>query len=224
MGSRRARRGDGGALRHRRHAPRSCARTRAHATRSSRSSSTTRARPTASAKEIEELGTSLMRELERYIVLQVVDIRWREHLENMDYMREGIHLRGDGPEGSRSSSTATRGTSCSTSSDRLIREEVVLPLFHAEVDAPEDADEALQQRGGTAARTATSRYEHGIARRRGGDRGRRRRRDGDRRSRRRRVGLDLDGAASSSREHENIGRNDPCWCGSRQEVQACHGA
>ena len=35
-----------------------------------------------------------MRELERYMVLQVVDIRWREHLENMDYMREGIHLRG----------------------------------------------------------------------------------------------------------------------------------
>ena len=35
-----------------------------------------------------------MRDLERYIVLQVVDIRWREHLENMDYMREGIHLRG----------------------------------------------------------------------------------------------------------------------------------
>ena len=36
----------------------------------------------------------LMRDLERFIVLQTVDIRWREHLENMDYMREGIHLRG----------------------------------------------------------------------------------------------------------------------------------
>ena len=35
-----------------------------------------------------------MRDLERFIVLQTVDIRWREHLENMDYMREGIHLRG----------------------------------------------------------------------------------------------------------------------------------
>ena len=45
-------------------------------------------------KEIEGLNEGLMRELERYIVLQVVDVRWREHLENMDYMREGIHLRG----------------------------------------------------------------------------------------------------------------------------------
>ena len=38
-------------------------------------------------------GTPLMRELERFVILQVVDVRWREHLENMDYLREGIHLR-----------------------------------------------------------------------------------------------------------------------------------
>ena len=65
------------------------------ARRSSRSSSTTRATPTASARsEIEGIQEGLMRDLERFIVLQVVDVRWREHLENMDYMREGIHLRG----------------------------------------------------------------------------------------------------------------------------------
>src|SRR5207302_7114507 len=44
------------------------------------------------AKE-EEFGPELMRELERFIVLQVVDVRWREHLENMEALREGIHLR-----------------------------------------------------------------------------------------------------------------------------------
>jgi preprotein translocase subunit SecA len=41
-----------------------------------------------------DLQEGFMRELERFIVLQVVDTRWREHLENMDYMREGIGLRG----------------------------------------------------------------------------------------------------------------------------------
>ena len=45
-------------------------------------------------KELDALQEGLMRDLERFIVLQIVDIRWREHLENMDYMREGIHLRG----------------------------------------------------------------------------------------------------------------------------------
>ena len=35
-----------------------------------------------------------MRALERYLLLQIIDHRWREHLYDMDYLREGIHLRG----------------------------------------------------------------------------------------------------------------------------------
>src|SRR5918998_440576 len=42
----------------------------------------------------EELGDELMRTLERYLLLQIIDQRWREHLYDMDYLREGIHLRG----------------------------------------------------------------------------------------------------------------------------------
>src|SRR5215217_2264349 len=42
----------------------------------------------------EELGPELMRALERYLLLQIIDQRWREHLYDMDYLREGIHLRG----------------------------------------------------------------------------------------------------------------------------------
>ncbi len=42
----------------------------------------------------EELGEELMRALERYLLLQIIDERWREHLYDMDYLREGIHLRG----------------------------------------------------------------------------------------------------------------------------------
>ena len=42
----------------------------------------------------EQLGSELMRALERFLLLQVIDQRWREHLYDMDYLREGIHLRG----------------------------------------------------------------------------------------------------------------------------------
>ena len=42
----------------------------------------------------QQLGPELMRYLERSILLQVIDNRWREHLYDMDYLREGIHLRG----------------------------------------------------------------------------------------------------------------------------------
>ena len=40
-----------------------------------------------------EYGPELMREIERYVMLQVVDSRWRSHLDSMDYLRDGIHLR-----------------------------------------------------------------------------------------------------------------------------------
>ena len=42
----------------------------------------------------EELGEELMGALERFLLLQIIDERWREHLFDMDYLREGIHLRG----------------------------------------------------------------------------------------------------------------------------------
>jgi len=42
----------------------------------------------------EALGTELMEALERFLLLQTIDERWREHLFDMDYLREGIHLRG----------------------------------------------------------------------------------------------------------------------------------
>ena len=41
-----------------------------------------------------EFGDEVMRQLERAILLQLIDNRWREHLAEMDYLREGIHLRG----------------------------------------------------------------------------------------------------------------------------------
>jgi preprotein translocase subunit SecA len=42
----------------------------------------------------QELGEELMGQLERYLLLQIIDERWREHLYDMDYLREGIGLRG----------------------------------------------------------------------------------------------------------------------------------
>ncbi len=48
----------------------------------------------AYARREEEVGPEVMRELERRVVLSVLDRKWREHLYEMDYLREGIGLRG----------------------------------------------------------------------------------------------------------------------------------
>ena len=63
-----------------------------------------------------ELGDELMRALEEFMLLQIIDNRWREHLHDMDYLREGIHLRRLPRRSTRSSPTRTRAPRCSRSS------------------------------------------------------------------------------------------------------------
>ena len=63
----------------------------------------------------EEFGDELMRELERYLLLEIIDQRWREHLYDLDYLQQGIGLRG-GPRRSRWSLTRTTPSGCSATS------------------------------------------------------------------------------------------------------------
>ncbi len=156
----------------------------------------------------------LMREIERFVILQVVDSRWREHLDAMDYLREGVHLRA---MAQKDPLVEYRGEGHVMFEElsRVIREEVVLTLFHVEI-APDEAQE-LQP---TEAPHDLS-YEHETA-----------------------AGADaiaaaggamLSGAAVATspalapqrqvvNEHREVGRNDPCWCGSGKKFKRCHGA
>ena len=94
------------------------------------------ARDGYAAKE-EEFGAELMRELERFVILQVVDVRWREHLDNMEYLREGVHLRAMAQKDPLVEYTA-EGERMFTQLGRSIRGEVVLHLFHAELGPAEE--------------------------------------------------------------------------------------
>jgi preprotein translocase subunit SecA len=167
----------------------------------------------------EELGSDLMRELERFVILQVVDTRWREHLENMDYLREGVHLRAMAQKDPLVEYTA-EGHAMFQELNSEIREEVLALLFHAQL-APEDAEELrqAQETAGLAGNGAGLSYEHESI-----------------------AGADAIAAAGMGAEagatvqtvtrpqqrvvgeHEKLGRNDPCWCGSGKKFKKCHGA
>jgi preprotein translocase subunit SecA len=178
----------------------------------------TDARDTYEAKEeqfgLTDDGSPLMRELERFVILQVVDVRWREHLENMDYLREGVHLRSMAQKDPLVEYTS-EGERMFTQLGRAIRGEVALHLFHAEL-APADAEELVQQQqqnGGNL------RYEHettagaqAIAQAGAGEAVA----AGSPSS----VGLQTVTASP----HEKLGRNEPCWCGSGKKFKKCHGA
>ncbi len=160
----------------------------------------------------QQLGEELMRELERFVILQVVDTRWREHLESMDYLREGVHLRSMAQKDPLVEYTA-EGHKMFEELSQTIREEVVFTLFHAELAPEEAAELSLNgQEGGNGALS----YEHQSL-----------------------AGADAIAAATAGEavaaaapmtqqrhvsEHEKVGRNDPCWCGSGKKYKKCHGA
>jgi preprotein translocase subunit SecA len=176
-------------------------------------------------KEREESwGDEVARQVERYVILQVVDARWREHLESMDYLREGVHLRAMAQKDPLVE-YRHEGHLMFEQLGQEIREEVVSLLFHAEV-TPQDVD-ALQQEdwsdngdfayqhdslagadaiaaaGAGAAVGATAAVAAGA------------------------VGGGATSVATQQRvasEWDKVGRNDPCPCGSGKKYKRCHGA
>jgi preprotein translocase subunit SecA len=179
------------------------------------------AREEYAAKE-QELGPELMRDVERYVILQIVDRRWREHLENMEYMRDGIHLRAMAQKDPLAE-YRHEGHLLFLELSAGIREEVVTTLFHAQL-APQAAPELQPEAVGDGNLS----YEHqSLA---GADA----------------IAAAGAGAAAASGtastaaaggggavatlprqrvvpEQEKLGRNDPCWCGSGKKFKKCHG-
>jgi len=169
-----------------------------------------------------ETEQPLLRDVERFVILQVVDVHWREHLENMDYLREGIHLRGMAQKDPLVE-YRNEGAVMFAELGRAIREEVVLMLFHAQLE-PAAAEEALAMQDGNGAAPGLQ-YEHesiagaeAIAAAGGGSGA---------------VATSAVGGGGAvatgprqivKSDKENIGRNDPCWCGSGKKYKKCHGA
>jgi len=161
-----------------------------------------------------EWGTELARDIERWITLQVVDVRWREHLDNMDYMRQGIHLRGFAQKDPLVE-YRTEGFAMFEEMNDLIKQEVVRALMHVEVHANDDAPgaPAVGVPPPTPPR-GNLQYEHAEAATMEALMGAEPELIGPPPAVEQRV---VDAAHA-------VGRNDPCWCGSGKKFKRCHGA
>jgi len=174
-----------------------------------------------------DTGEPLIRDVERFVLLQVVDTRWREHLENMDYLREGVHLRSMAQKDPLVEYTA-EGHVMFQELNAAIQEEVVVTLFHAEIEV-EQVEQLQQVQAAQALDGGAVAYQHeslagaqAIAAAGAGalvtDGG----------SMTTAGGLDGGGGAVATQrvvsDRDKIGRNDPCWCGSGKKYKRCHGA
>src|SRR4051812_13162285 len=171
----------------------------------------------------QELGEALMRALERYLLLQIIDQRWREHLYDMDYLREGIHLRGFAQI---EPIVAYKNEAFTLFEDLMnsIWADFARMIYNVEVQieapngneappegwAPAPAQQsglgALEYSGGTFEDQPSAYGGEGY-------------------------GVEADEphdmpVVQQRRvdEHAQLGRNDPCWCGSGKKFKKCHGA
>jgi len=184
----------------------------------------------------DELGAELMRALERFMLLQIIDERWKEHLHDMDYLREGIHLRGFA-QIDPLVAYKNEGFDMFTDLMNNIWEEFARYIFHVEVEVEDEQQRqgpAWAMGGANASSTGSLRYAGGTA--------------ADQPSALAAAAQTAGGgvpagiaeaaeyAADATAEpppqvetrrlddHEKLGRNDPCWCGSGKKFKRCHGA
>src|SRR4051812_37099350 len=185
----------------------------------------------------QELGEELMRALERYLLLQIIDNRWREHLYDMDYLREGIHLRGFAQI---EPLVAYKNEAFELFTDLMntIWSDFARMIYNIEVTIEGDgggngayAPTAPRSAGGTSTRAANVTYSGGVGAAQPSALAAAAAGAG--------AGMAAEGYAEADGpmaealpvveqrrvdEQDQIGRNDPCWCGSGKKYKKCHGA
>ncbi|MCF8354802.1 MAG: preprotein translocase subunit SecA [Melioribacteraceae bacterium] len=153
----------------------------------------------------EMLGSELMARLERYAVLSVIDEKWKEHLREMDDLKEGIGLRA---YGQKDPLLEYKGESFQLFLQLLksIRDEVITFCFKFFPQEPEEIQRQRQRPSQNISTIKESVTNMGLSAQ-GQD-------EGARRGKQKPV----------VRVEEKVGRNDPCPCGSGKKYKHCHGS
>jgi len=147
----------------------------------------------AYARKEEQFGSPMLRQLEKIIMLQTIDSLWKDHLLNMDHLKEGIGLRGYGQKNPLQE-YQKEGFEMFEEMVGRIQEDVVQKLFTIEMAREVAAEEIQLQR-----RPQRMVLSHGG--------------DGEAQAR----------ATPAKREGGKVGRNDPCSCGSGKKYKRCCG-
>ena len=157
------------------------------------------------------VGEETMRALEKHVMLTVLDQSWKEHLARMDYLRQGIYLRG---YAQKQPKQEYKKEAFELFSDMLenVKREVVTLLSRVRIRSDEEV-QALEaaERQQAQARLSQSQFQHQDA---GGY-------SADEEAAQ--VEAERQAVAQLQRDEPKIGRNDPCPCGSGKKYKHCHG-
>ncbi|CAO95810.1 preprotein translocase subunit SecA [Erwinia tasmaniensis] len=147
----------------------------------------------------EVVGVEMMRSFEKGVMLQTLDSLWKEHLAAMDYLRQGIHLRGYAQKDPKQEYKRESFAMFAAMLESL-KYEVVSTLSKVQVRMPEEVEQMEEQRRQESERLAQQQQlSH--------------------------VDAETEAAQSLAEQsgERKVGRNDPCPCGSGKKYKQCHG-
>ena len=162
-------------------------------------------------EKVEAAGAELIRRFEKQIMLQILDTRWKEHLQSMDHLRRGIHLRGYAQKNPKQEYKRESFELFQTLLTN-IKADITRVTSHVHVRKPEEVDELERQRREALERekaAANSRHDAPAP-----EEG-----DGPVQPA---MAPGTDGRPVR-REGPKVGRNDPCPCGSGKKYKQCCG-
>ena len=153
-------------------------------------------------------GADAFRQFEKSVMLQTLDTLWKEHLSAMDYLRQGIHLRGYAQKDPKQEYKRESFNMFANMLESL-KYDVIGILSRVQIRSQEEVDEAERQRQAEIERLmAKQQANHDSMTA---------------------IDVENDGQSSNSpqpivRTQAKVGRNDPCPCGSGKKYKHCHGA
>jgi preprotein translocase subunit SecA len=153
--------------------------------------------------KVEMVGAEAMHHYERVIMLQSIDVHWREHLASLDHLRQGIHLRGYAQKNPKQE-YKREAFELFAMMLEAIKREVTQVLMTVQVRSEEDVELAEAPSAPGNVQYHHSDYDQALA-----------------------QGADQQATGEEHkpfvREGQKIGRNDPCPCGSGKKYKQCHG-
>ncbi len=164
----------------------------------------------AFADKVEKIGEENFIQFERVVLLQSIDTHWREHLSSLDYLRQGIHLRGYAQKQPKQEYKREAFELFGQLLDS-VKNEVTKVLMTVKVQSGEQLDQAAEEIENRAENIANVTYtaptETGEVETLADEASIRR----------------VAPAAGAAMAFAGVGRNDPCPCGSGKKYKQCHG-
>ena len=153
------------------------------------------------AHKLEVVGLAQFNPFMRMVLLQSIDSHWREHLAALDYLRQGIHLRGYAQKNPKQEYKREAFELFSQLLD-VVKMEVTRLLLTVRIQSQEQVAQAAEALEAQAGQLSNVTYTHPNE-------------DGS-------ISQETDPATLAA-EVPRVGRNDPCPCGSGKKYKSCHG-